>query len=101
MTMAGSPRLWLKCGTCNGANLATLSTEGSRLPGEDFAVQPRRDGRWNAYPRKGHQAEWTHQIDCRRCKASHKVSGPRLASWWAELVTSGQRRDTRYLGRDY
>lgn len=98
--MSATPRLWLKCGACNNANLATLGTGAEPLTGEPYAVQPRRDGRWHAYPRKGNEAEWTHQLDCRACKASHKISGQRLAVWWAEFTTSGRRRDERYVGRD-
>lgn len=99
MTVTGSPRLWLRCGSCNGANLATLSLETKPLEGEDFGVQSRPDGRWEARP-AWDRPGWTHEFHCKRCSATHRIRGERLTSWWTEFTATGKRRDVRYIGRD-
>ena len=109
MTRQPPPTLWLRCGTCAAApNLATVTPAAAPripgsppLPGEVLVVQPRRDGQWTAYPRKGSSTEFTHVFDCRRCGASYKVSAQRLAGWWSKFTAARRPRDVRYLGRDY
>jgi hypothetical protein len=97
--MTGSPRLWLKCGTCNDATLARLSTDAQPLPGEPYGVERWPGGRWEARPAWDRDG-WTHEFQCKTCGAGHQVRDQRLAGWWAEFAASGKRRGDRYIDRD-
>lgn len=107
--MTGRPAtLWLKCGRCaDTPNLATVTSslrprpvKAPALPGDDLVVVQRRYGRYTPYQRKGSPDEWVHKLGCKLCGYEEKISGERLAAWWAEFTATCRARDVRYLGRD-
>lgn len=98
--MTGSPRLILRCGKCNTADLGKAVTGAQPLPGENFSVIRAPKARYDAYPRKENLNTFVHVFNCPRCRARIKVTGERLGSWWDDLTTSGQAESVRYPGRD-
>jgi hypothetical protein len=99
-----APALWLKCGYCNDANLATVSSPRrglEALPGEDFAVAKRGHGRVQVRPRWNEPDKWTYWLTCLKCRKAHNpIREERIAACWAEFLESGKRRDVRWVGRD-
>ena len=91
-------RLWLKCGKCNDATLARLSTDVKLLPGEPFGVERWPGGEWKARPAWDRDG-WTHEFRARTPGRATRSAGS-VARWWSGFVTSGKRRDDWYIGRD-